>query len=128
VIAGTFIVVGVARAPEVRLLASGAAALYRDRARVSGSEAAILATFGPGAELAFAANDTMLSYLMERAVSDGLPHADVLAQIAASLVLGKPLNNARDLTDGPSGGERVPNKPRPKRPAPASTVDLVSAA
>jgi hypothetical protein len=127
-IGNVFIVVGVSRAPEVILLASGAAALYRDRSRVAGNEAAINYTFGHDAQLVFPANDTMLGYLMERAVSDGLPHADVLAQLAATLVLGKPLGNGRDFMDGPSGGERVPSKPRPKRPAPTTTAEIVQAA
>lgn len=127
-IADVYIVVGVTRTPEVTLLASGAAALYRDRIRVSDLEAALVATFGQGAQYAFAANDLMLAYLMERSVSDGLPHADVLAQLAATLVMGKPLGNGRDLTDGPSGGERVPRRPKPKQPAPSGVVDFVDAA
>lgn len=115
-VVGMYVVVGGMMPPAAILLGDGAVRLFNDRQKVCGSEKAIRETFGSLCDYAFPANDAMLGYLMENSQKDGLPYPDELAAMAAAIVLGKPLNNGKDLSEGGLkvvGGSTPPRKPRP---------------
>lgn len=124
-LAGVYIVVGGMMPPAVMLLGDSAIELFDARQRVAGREAAIATTFGSLAEYAFAATDAMLSYLMERAVEDGLPFADELAAVASKIVLGKPIGNGRDYFEG--GLKVVGSKTPPRKPQPGGVAQKLPA-
>jgi hypothetical protein len=123
--AGVYVVVGGAYPPAAIILTRDAIALFNDRVRVQ-REAALIATFGMGAEYAFPANDAMMSYLIERAVSDALPYAAELVQIAVAIVTGKAIGSGKDYSDS-NGGSRVPAVPtKPRQPSPAGRAKVPS--
>lgn len=121
-VVGLYVAVGGGMPPVAVLLAAGTVRLFEDRERVVGRDKALQATFGQLCEYAFPANDGALTYLMEHAVSDALPYGDELAALAAKIILGKPLGDGKDLTEG---GLKVRANPLPVKPRPGGIAKRV---
>lgn len=116
-VVGLYIAVGGAMPPAAVLLSEGEQRLFSDRERVCGRALALQATFGALCDFAFPANDGCLGYLMENALKDRLPFPEELAALASCIVLGKPIGQGKDYSEGGglkvTAGSPVPQRPRP---------------
>lgn len=127
-LAERYIVAGCDMEPQLHVLTAGQAKYLSDVTRVAGWDKARGALFGNGAELALLVNDAMLCYLMERAQADGLPHAALLAAMAAAIATGKPAGDGGKHGEGGQRAALQPVAPRKPRPGGANFVPQPAAA